>query len=46
MLLPAAASALVIKRNPERSDDDLRGDDDAKNDDPSAAHGDNRVVET
>jgi hypothetical protein len=45
MLLPAAASALVIKRNPERGNDDLCGNDDAKNDDAGAAHGDSRVAD-
>jgi hypothetical protein len=46
MLLRAAASALVIKRNPEHGNDDLRGDHDAKNYDTGAAHGDNHVVDT
>jgi len=36
MLLPAAVSAVVIKHNPERGSDDLRGNDDGKNCDPSA----------
>jgi hypothetical protein len=30
MLLPTTASAVVIKRQPERGNDELRGDDDGK----------------
>ena len=45
MLLPAAVSAVVIKHNSERGNDDLRGDDSGKNCDPSAAQS-GRVVNT
>jgi hypothetical protein len=46
MVLPTAASAVVIKRKPERANDDLRRYNDRKNYDPGAAHGDSHVVDT
>ena len=45
MLLPAAASALVIEHNPERGNEDLRGDHDGKNYEPGATHGDSGVAD-
>jgi hypothetical protein len=44
MVLPTAASAVVIKRKPKCGNDELRGNDDGKSYSASVAHGDSRVV--
>jgi hypothetical protein len=44
MVLPTAASAVVIKRKPKCGNDELRGNDDGKSYDPSVARGDRRAA--